>query len=77
MLRWRPVKGEMRGRQERRKTGGRRKETDGGKDYQMRRWISWGQHLKNSNKGKKRKRDNLLYWNGHNLFAHQLLGVYF
>ena len=56
---------------------GRRKETDGGKDYQMRRWISWGQHLKHPNKGKKRKRDNLLYWNGHNLFAHQLLGVYF
>ena len=36
-----------------------------------------GQHLKHPNKGKKRKRDNLLYWNGHNLFAHQLLGVYF
>ena len=29
---------EMRGRQERRKTGGRRQETEeGGKDYQMRR----------------------------------------
>ena len=36
---------EMRGRQERRKTGRRRQETgEGGKDYQMRRWRSCGQH---------------------------------
>ena len=50
--------------------------TDGGKDYQMRRWSSWEQHLKHPDKGKKSKRENLLYWNGHNLFAHQLLRVY-
>ena len=49
----RPVLREMWGRQERRKTGRRRQETgDGGKDYQMRRWWSCGQHL-TPDKGKK------------------------
>ena len=33
----------------------------------MRRRSSWGQHLKHRDKGKKRKRENLLYWNGHHL----------
>ena len=42
----RTVLREMWGRQERKKTGRRRQETeDGGKDYQMRRWKSCGQHL--------------------------------
>ena len=44
---------EMWGRQERRKTGRRRQETEeGGKDYQMRRWKSCGQHL-TPDKGKR------------------------
>ena len=33
-----------------------RKETAGGKDYQMMRWRSCGQHLKHLDTGKKRKR---------------------
>ena len=39
---------------------GRRKETAGGKDYQMIRWRSWGQHLKHIDKGKKSKRWSIL-----------------
>ena len=51
----RTVLREMWGRQER--TGRRRQETEeGGKDYQMRRWKSCGQHL-TPDKGKKRKRE--------------------
>ena len=47
---------EMRGRQERRKTGRRRQETgEGGKDYQMRRWRSCGQHPI-PDKGKEKER---------------------
>ena len=51
----RTVLREMWGRQERRKTGRRRQETEeGGKDYQMRRWKSCGQHLTpDSDKGKR------------------------
>ena len=53
----RTVLREMRWRQERRKTGKRSQETEeGGKDYQMRRWKSCGQHL-TPHKGKKRKRE--------------------
>ena len=60
----RTVLREMRGRQERRTTGRRRQETEeGGKDYQMRRWRSCRQHL-TPDKGKKRKREKVLYWNG-------------
>ena len=44
-------------RQERRKTGRRRQETEEcGKDYQMRRWRLCGEHL-TPDKGKKRKRE--------------------
>ena len=51
---------EMWGRQARRKTGRRRQETEeGGKDYQMRRWKSCGQHL-TPDKGKRgRERDSV------------------
>ena len=54
----RTVLREMWGRQERRKTGRRRQETEeGGKDYQIRRWKSCGQHL-TPDKGKRgRERD--------------------
>ncbi len=53
----RTVLREMWGRQERRKSVKRRQETEyGGKDYQMRRWRSCGQHLTHD-KGKKRKRE--------------------
>ena len=66
----RTVLREMWGRQERRKTGRGRQETEeGGKDYQMRRWRSCGQHL-TPDKGKTRKREprtvmvicHLLWW---------------
>ena len=56
---WRPsiVVHNVWGMQERRKTGRRRQETEeGGNDYQMRRWRSWGQHL-NPDKGEERKRE--------------------
>ena len=45
---------EMWGRQERRKTGRRQETEEGGKDYQMRRWRSCGQHL-TPDKGKKER----------------------
>ena len=49
----RTVLREMWGRQERRKTGRRRQETEeGGKYYPMRRWKSCGQHL-TPDKGKR------------------------
>ena len=42
--------------------GRRRKETEeGGKDYQMMRWRSCGQHLKHLDKGKKWKRSRIHY----------------
>ena len=48
-------------RYERRETGRRRQETEeGGKDYQMRRWKSCGQHL-TPDEGKKRKRERALW----------------
>ena len=56
-LRWEDcVKRDVRKSREE-KTGRRRQETEeGGKDYQMRRWRSCGQHL-TPDKGKKRKRE--------------------
>ena len=51
----RTVLRDMWGRKECRKTGRRRQETEGGKDYQMRRWRSCGQHL-TPDKGRKRER---------------------
>ena len=56
MLRWEDcVKRDERKAGEK-EVGRRRKETVGGKYYQMVRWRSWGQHLKHLEKGKKRKR---------------------
>ena len=56
MLRWEDcVRRDERKAGEKKVGRRRRKETAGGKDYQMIRWRSWGQHLKHLDKGKKSK----------------------
>ena len=56
MLRWEDCVRRDERKAGEKKVGRRRKETAGGKDYQMIRRRSWGQHLKHIDKGKKSKR---------------------